>query len=92
LWRRPRPKLGCGAKERRKKIIKDAVYMYPLPNMVPALGRMGKSCGNFIYNRTAYQSVECISVNVSAAPQKVLSLNICKVQLRLILFPVSLRL
>jgi hypothetical protein len=22
LWRRPRPKLGCGAKERRRRILK----------------------------------------------------------------------
>jgi hypothetical protein len=25
LWRRPRPKLGCGAKERRRKVKKKEV-------------------------------------------------------------------
>jgi hypothetical protein len=28
LWRRPRPKLGCGAKERRKKNVKPISEAY----------------------------------------------------------------
>jgi hypothetical protein len=40
LWRRPRPKLGCGAKERRKKelinmsILKDGITMKRLVRFI----------------------------------------------------------
>jgi hypothetical protein len=27
LWRRPRPKLGCGAKERKKEEMKLKIYV-----------------------------------------------------------------